>query len=223
MHEVTVPTVEVAGGTTYPVRRVYCVGRNYREHAVEMGKDPDRESPFFFMKPTDALVPSGSKIAYPTRTANYHYETELVVAIGRAGQDIAQEEAEDHVFGYAAGLDMTRRDLQLEARDAGRPWDMGKGADQSAPIGLIHPIAETGPLRAGAIQLTVNGEIKQSSDLSKLIWSVAEIVSDLSTYVQLMPGDLIYTGTPAGVGPVVRGDRLEVTIDGLSPLLVEIA
>jgi fumarylpyruvate hydrolase len=187
-----------------------------------MGKDPDRDPPFFFMKPSDSLVPSGATISYPPRTENYHFETELVVAIGTEGADIPVDEAENHVFGYAAGLDMTRRDLQLAARDSGRPWDMGKGADQSAPIGTIHPRAETGALSSGKIELKVNGDIKQSSDLQKLIWSVPEIVSDLSGYVRLMPGDLIYTGTPEGVGAIKSGDRLEVTIEGLSPLVVEI-
>jgi fumarylpyruvate hydrolase len=208
----------VKGGGEFPVRRIYCVGRNYRAHAIEMGKDPDREFPFFFMKPADALVPAGSTIAYPPRTTNFHYEAELVVALGGGGHDIAVADAESLIFGYAAGLDMTRRDVQLEARDKGRPWDMGKGFDQSAPIGLIHPIAETGPMRSGKIELAVNNVVKQSSDISLLIWNVAETIADLSTYVELAPGDLIYTGTPEGVGPVVPGDRMVVRIDGLSAL-----
>jgi fumarylpyruvate hydrolase len=216
------PTVDVLGGDPFPVRRVYCVGRNYRAHAIEMGKDPDREFPFFFMKPADALVPGGGPIAYPPRSNNYHYEAELVVAIGKGGRNVAVDDAEPLIFGYATGLDMTRRDLQLQARDAGRPWDMGKGFDQSAPISAIKRIEETGLIRAGTIKLTVNGETKQSSDISLLIWNVNEVIADLSTYVQLQPGDLIYTGTPEGVGAVTIGDELTVSIDGLPSLTVTI-
>jgi fumarylpyruvate hydrolase len=220
---VSIPTVEVSGGALFPVRRIYCVGRNYRAHAIEMGKDPDREFPFFFTKPADAIVPNGSTIAYPPRTQNYHYEAELVVAIGRSGSNIAVSDSASHIFGYATGLDMTRRDLQLQARDAGRPWDMGKGFDQSAPISAIIPIAETGPLTSGKIELTVNGDVRQSSDIGLLIWNVDEVIADLSTYVTLAPGDLIYTGTPEGVGAVVPGDHMVVTIDGLPDLSIKIA
>jgi fumarylpyruvate hydrolase len=220
----TIPqtTVEVLGAEPFPVRRIYCVGRNYRAHAIEMGKDPDRDLPFFFMKPADAIVPNGGTIPYPPRTRNYHYEAELVVAIGKSGKDVSVDDAESLIYGYATGLDMTRRDLQLQARDAGRPWDMGKGFDQSAPISAIKQIEETGLMATGKIELKVNGAIKQSSDISLLIWDVNEIIADLSTYVELQAGDLIYTGTPEGVGPVVAGDVLEVAIEGLPTLNITI-
>jgi fumarylpyruvate hydrolase len=206
-----------------PVRRIYCVGRNYRAHAIEMGTDPDRESPFFFLKPSDTIVLSGSTIDYPAHTEDYQHEIELVVAIGVGGRDIAVETALDHVFGYAVGLDMTRRDLQMTARKAGRPWDMGKGFDQSAPCGEITPASETGAMADGAISLTINGETRQVSDLSLLIWNVAEVIADLSTYCELVAGDLIYTGTPENVGPVLRGDRLVGRVDGLADLTLDIA
>jgi fumarylpyruvate hydrolase len=215
-------TVPVAGGDSFPVRRVYCVGRNYRAHAIEMGVDPDREAPFFFTKPADAVVPSASVIPYPSRTGDYQHEIELVVAIGRRGRDIPVERAHEYVYGYAVGLDMTRRDLQIEARKAGRPWDMGKAFDQSAPCGEISLAATTGPLTGGAISVAVNGQTRQASDLSLLIWSVAEVIADLSTYVELAPGDLIYTGTPEGVGPVQPGDTLVGRIDGLADLEITI-
>lgn len=222
---IAIPTptqIAVEGGGSFPVRRVYCVGRNYRAHAIEMGTDPDREAPFFFTKPADAVVPSGSTIAYPPRTSDYQHEIELVIAIGRGGRDIPVDQAPDHVFGYAVGLDMTRRDLQIEARKAGRPWDMGKAFDESAPCGTIRPATGEGILNKGAISVTVNGEPRQSSDISLLIWDVAEVIADLSTYVELVPGDLIYTGTPEGVGPVERGDTLVGRIDGLADLEVTI-
>ena len=216
-------TVPVTNGDEFPVRRIYCVGRNYRAHAIEMGTDPDREAPFFFLKPADTIVASGSVIPYPQRTADYQHEIELVIAIGKGGRDIAAEDALNHVFGYAVGLDMTRRDLQMAARKAGRPWDMGKGFDFSAPCGPLSPASETGPLNAGAISLEINGDVRQSSDLSLLIWNTAEIISDLSTYNALEPGDLIYTGTPEGVGPVMPGDHLVGKIAGLRDLVVDIA
>lgn len=215
--------LSVEGGERFPVRRVYCVGRNYRAHAVEMGIDPDREAPFFFTKPADAVVPSGTVVAYPPRTADYQHEIELVVAIGQTGRDVPVDRAHELVFGYAVGLDMTRRDLQIEARKAGRPWDMGKAFDQSAPCGTIRPASGDALLAEGAISLTVNGEIRQSSDIALLIWNVAEVIADLSTYVELAPGDLIFTGTPEGVGPVERGDRLVGRIDGLADLDITIA
>ncbi len=226
MYHVKAPetvSIAVSTGGAFPVRRIYCVGRNYRAHAIEMGFDPDREAPFFFLKPADAIVPSGSTVAYPPRTADYQHEIELVVAIGKGGKDIPAEQAAEHIFGYAVGLDMTRRDLQLTARKAGRPWDMGKGFDQSAPCGTITPIAETGELTGGAIDLTVNGETRQASDLALLIWSVREVIADLSTYCELAPGDLIFTGTPEGVGPVGPGDELIGRIDGLDDLKIRIA
>jgi fumarylpyruvate hydrolase len=221
---ISVPTtyVDVIGDKPFPVRRIYCVGRNYRAHAIEMGSDPDREFPFFFMKPSDAIVANGETIAYPTRTNNFHYEGELVVAIGGTGKNVAPEAADSLIYGYAVGLDMTRRDLQTQARENGRPWDMAKGFDQSAPTTAIKKFADTGPISDGKIALTVNGVVKQSSDISQLTWNVREIIADLSTYVVLQPGDLIYTGTPEGVGPVSRGDVIIVTIAGLPDLKITI-
>jgi fumarylpyruvate hydrolase len=206
----------------FPVRRVFCVGRNYAEHAREMGMDPDREPPFFFTKWAEAVRPDGAVIAYPPATSNLHYEGELVVAIGKRGSGISAESALDHVFGYAAGLDMTRRDLQSEARKAGRPWDTAKNFAHAAPLGLIHPASETGHLASGAIWLKVNGETKQAADLADLIWPVPDIIAYLSELYAIEAGDVIYTGTPAGVGPVVAGDRIEMQIDGLTPLSVTI-
>lgn len=201
----------------FPVRRIYCVGRNYAEHAREMGFDPDREPPFFFMKPADAIVADGARIPYPPKTKDFHYEIELVVAIGTGGRDIGLSDALDHVFGYAVGIDLTRRDVQIEARKAGRPWDMGKGFDKSAPCAALIPAAQFDPT-SGAIWLDVNGARKQNSDLSKLIWSVAEVISYLSGYMELQAGDLIFTGTPEGVGPIVPGDIVQGHIDGLGDI-----
>ena len=206
----------------FPVRRIYCVGRNYAEHAREMGFDPDREPPFFFTKPRDAIVAEGGAVPYPPATENLHYEMELVVAIGTAGKDIAEADALNHVYGYGAGLDMTRRDLQGVAKKMGRPWDMGKGFDHSAPCSALRAAADIGHPDSGAIWLKVNGELKQSGDLSQQIWSVPETISYLSGLVELMPGDLIFTGTPAGVGPVVAGDRMEGHIDAVGDLAVTI-
>ncbi len=213
------PSVDVIGSDArFPVRRVYCVGRNYAAHAREMGMDPDREPPFFFSKPADALVANGTPVPYPPRTANLHHEIELVVAIGVGGRDIPLANALAHVFGYAVGNDLTRRDLQFEAREQGRPWDVAKGFDGSAPISAIRPAAESGHVERGAIWLEVNGEPRQRASLSEMIWSVPEIVAELSTYFELRPGDLIFTGTPAGVGPVRRGDSIVGGIDGLETL-----
>lgn len=214
--------VPVSDGSLYPVRRVYLVGRNYADHAREMGFDPDREPPFFFTKWADTVMANPKEIAYPPKTQNYHFEAELVVALGKGGRDISADEAAGHIFGYATGLDMTRRDLQIAAREKGRPWDTGKNVDQSAPIGTLHPLAETGELREGAIWLEVNGERRQAGDLDQLIWSVAEMIAILSELYELAPGDLIYTGTPAGVGPVVPGDRIRVHVDGLTDLDLKI-
>jgi fumarylpyruvate hydrolase len=210
-------------GDDFPVRRVICVGRNYAAHAREMGRDPDREPPFFFTAWAETVTPSGTTIAYPSQTENFHYEAELVVAIGKGGRDIAAVDALTHVWGYAAGLDMTRRDLQLEARAQGRPWDTGKNVEQSSPLGLIHKAGEGefNPAK-GAIKLTVNGETKQDADLAELIWPVEDIIAFASRLWKLEAGDLIYTGTPAGVGAVVEGDGIVVTIDGLSPLTVKV-
>jgi len=214
-----VPTVAVAGSDDrFPVRRIFCVGRNYAAHAREMGKDPDREPPFFFCKPADAVVASGEPVAYPPLTGNFHYEGELVVAIGRAGRNISETDALDHVWGYAAGNDLTRRDLQLAARDMGRPWDFGKAFDSSAVIGTIQPVSKAGHLDRGPIRSMVNGVTKQDVDISDLIWSVPEIISILSHSMALKPGDLIMTGTPAGVGPLVPGDTCVVSIDGVGEI-----
>ncbi|OYD86081.1 MULTISPECIES: fumarylacetoacetate hydrolase family protein [Azospirillum] len=217
------PTVPVAGGDPFPVRRIYCVGRNYAAHAREMGADPDREPPFFFMKPADAIVADGTAIPYPPRTANLHHEIELVVAIGTGGRDIPVERALDHVYGYGVGLDMTRRDLQNAAKKEGKPWDMGKGFDQSAPCGTLRRAADIGHPDKGSVTLSVNGELRQKGDLADLIWSVSETIAYLSGLVELQPGDLIYTGTPEGVGPVVAGDRLEGAVEGVGSIAVTIA
>ncbi len=213
--------VPVDSGDGFPVRRVFCIGRNYAAHAREMGSDPDRDPPFFFTKWAEAVVPSGTAIAYPPQTGNYHYEAELVVAIGRGGHNILPQEAAAHIFGYACGLDMTRRDLQNAAKEKGRPWDTGKNVEQSAPIGLIH--ASNALMTSGAITLKKNGEVKQSGDLADMIWAINDVIAYVSRFYRLEPGDLIYTGTPEGVGPVVPGDRLTVSIDGLSDLDVLIA
>jgi fumarylpyruvate hydrolase len=219
----TPPAVPVAGtDALFPVRRIYCIGRNYAEHAREMGFDPDREPPFYFIKPADTLVPNGSTIAYPVGTENFAYEMELVVAIGKAGSSIPADHALKHVYGYAVGLDMTRRDLQLAARDRGRPWEPGKAFDRSAPISAIHPVGETGHPKAGRIWLKVNGEIRQDADLRQLIWSVPEVIEHVSKLNALEPGDLIYSGTPAGVGPVKPGDRIEGGVDGVDTIEIRI-
>ena len=206
--------VPVAGGGNFPVRRIFCVGRNYAEHAREMGHDPDREAPFFFTKPADALLTGDADMPYPPMTQDLHHEMELVVALGAGGSEVAAADAPGLIWGYAAGLDMTRRDLQAEAKKQGRPWDMAKGFDHSAPIGALVPAAGVDPGR-GRIELRVNGEVRQSSDLSKLIWSVPETVAYLSRLVRLAPGDLIFTGTPEGVAAVRRGDVLEGTVEGV--------
>lgn len=213
----------------FPVRRVYCVGRNYAAHAREMGFDPDREPPFFFCKPNDAQsivpVPAGAtvEIPYPPRTENYHYEIELVVAIGKAGRNIDPDDAQQHIFGYAVGLDMTRRDLQMRAREQGRPWEVGKAFDYSAPIGPITPLRDSGALDAGVIELTVDGKTVQKSDITHLIWNVNETIAQLSTLFELQPGDLIMTGTPEGVGAVQRGQAMLGSVAGLSPISVKVA
>ena len=207
-------SIPIARGGLFAVRRVYCVGRNYAEHVREMGND-ERDPPFFFSKPADAVVVGGAPIAYPSQTRDFHHEVELVVAIGRDGQDIAEADALSHVYGYAVGLDMTRRDLQAVAKKAGRPWDMAKGFDQSAPVGTIEPASAIGHPDRGAITLHVNGAERQRGDLGDQIWNVAETIACLSGFVTLKAGDLIMTGTPAGVGAVVRGDVLEGAIAGV--------
>ena len=207
----------------FPIRRIICVGRNYRAHAEEMGFDPDREPPFFFMKPADTIEPDGAVIPYPMMTENLHYEMELVVAIGEGGVNISAEDANNHIYGYAAGVDLTRRDLQLHARERGRPWDWGKGFDQSAPCGAIVEASKIGHPDTGRIWLKVNGETKQDSDIKELIWAVPDIVAFASASMELKPGDLIFTGTPAGVGAVVAGDKIEGGIDGIGEITIEIA
>ena len=218
-------SVPVLGGGLYPVRRVYCVGRNYAEHAQEMGFT-GREPPFFFLKPADAIVyvPAGEtgQIDYPTLTSNFHHEIELVAAIGTGGRNIKAADAASHIYGYAVGLDMTRRDLQGDMKKQGRPWCIGKGFDQSAPIGPILPKATTGELTSGPISLSVNGAVKQKGDLKELIWSVNETIEVISQAWELQPGDLIFTGTPAGVGAVVRGDLMEGHVHGLPALKVAV-
>ncbi len=211
--------VPVEGGGRFPVRRIYCVGRNYAEHAREMGHDPDREAPFFFMKPADALVIDGADMPYPPGTSDLHHEMELVVGLKSGGADIAEADAMGCIWGYAAGLDMTRRDIQGEAKKLGRPWDMGKGFDKSAPIGAMVPAAGIDCSR-GAIELKVNGVVRQSSDLAKLIWSIPETIAYLSKLVRLEAGDLIFTGTPEGVAAVRRGDLLDGHVDGVPSLRV---
>ena len=210
-----VVSVPVAGGGAFPVRRVFCVGRNYAEHAREMGSDPDREPPFFFMKPADALLLNDADMPYPPQSKDLHHEMELVVAIAEGGANIAEADALRHVWGYAAGLDMTRRDIQNAAKKEGKPWDMGKGFDFSAPLGLMVPASKIGHPAAGLIELKVNGKVRQTSDLSKMIWNVPETIAYLSGLVTLAPGDLIYTGTPEGVAAVGRGDLLEGSIPGV--------
>src|SRR5690606_14037076 len=213
-------SIEVRGTSDrFPVHRIYCVGRNYAAHAREMGKDPEREPPFFFTKPADAIVPNHATVPYPTRTANLHHEIELVVAIGKAGRNVPAASALDYVFGYAVGNDFTRRDLQFEARDKGRPWDTSKGFDCSAAITAITPVSECGHLSKGRIWLSVNQELRQNGDLDELIWKVPEVIAELSTLFALVPGDLIYTGTPAGVGALNVGDRVEGGVDGLDVLV----
>jgi fumarylpyruvate hydrolase len=217
------PSVPVAGqAERFPVRRIFCVGRNYAAHAREMGKDPDREPPFFFCKPADALVEDGATVPYPPQTQDLHHEAELVVAIGAGGRDIPEADALAHVWGYAAGNDLTRRDLQQRAKDMGRPWDWGKAFDASAVVGPLHAVADVGHLSQGAITLTLNGEERQRGDLADMIWSVPEVISLLSRSMALAPGDLIMTGTPAGVGPVQPGDHIVGEIEGLEPVSLDI-
>ena len=223
---VSVPVKGAADGDEFPVRRIYCVGRNYVEHAIEMGFT-GREPPFFFMKPSDAVVPVAEgrtgAIDYPSLTTNLHHEIELVVAIGRGGRDIPAAQALSHIWGYAVGLDMTRRDLQNEMKKQGRPWCIGKGFDQAAPIGAIVPAAQCRVGPETAIELKVNGSVRQASTIGKLIWSIPEIIEQLSAAWDLAPGDLIFTGTPEGVAAVVPGDTLEARVDGVGSLAVKIA
>ncbi len=217
------PSVAVeVSAARFPVHRIYCVGRNYADHTREMGGDPQREPPFFFMKPADAIVADGVAVPYPPRTANLHHEIELVVAIARGGRGIAPERALEHVFGYAVGNDFTRRDLQYAAREARQPWEVSKAFDHSAGVGRLRP-ATQGHVSRGRIWLAVNGAVRQAADVADMTWKVPEIVAELSTLFELAPGDLIFTGTPAGVGALAPGDRIEGGIDGLSGLRHTIA
>jgi fumarylpyruvate hydrolase len=217
----TTPTLPVAESTqVFPVGRIYCVGRNYAEHAREMGHDPDREPPFFFMKPADAIVQNGAAIPFPQVTKDLHHEIEMIVAIGKEGANIPVEKALDHVFGYGVGLDMTRRDLQGEAKKMGRPWEMGKAFDNSAPCTALRTAAMIGHPAKGAIWLKVNGKVTQKGDLSEMIWNVPETIAYLSNLITLRAGDVIMSGTPAGVGPVKAGDKLEGHVDGVGDLTV---
>ena len=215
------PSIAVAGSASrFPVRRVFCVGRNYATHAREMGRDPDREPPFFFTKPADAAFDAGGAIDYPPETADLHHEIELVVAIGTGGAAIAPEDALGHVFGYAVGIDLTRRDLQARAKELGRPWDWAKGFDNSAPVSPIRPVAPEGHPGAGRIWLAVDGVVRQDGDLSEMIWSVAEVIAFASRSVEIRPGDLFMTGTPAGVGAIGRGQDVTGGIEGVGTIRV---
>jgi fumarylpyruvate hydrolase len=214
-----VPVVSVNGASpAFPVRRIYCVGRNYVEHIREMKEGDERDPPFFFQKPSDAIIADGAELAYPPCTDDFQHEIELVVAIGKDGSDITVSEAPGHVFGYAIGIDMTRRDRQREARERMLPWETGKSFDESAPCGALHPVEQVGHPGKGSISLSVNGVVRQKGDLSQMIWNVPEIIANLSTQYALKAGDLIFTGTPAGVGPVKPGDRIEGQIEGLGAI-----
>jgi len=217
------PSVPVANSQEeFPVHRIYCVGQNYAAHAREMGHDPNREAPVWFMKTQDSLVPGGGKISYPPRTSDLHHEIEMVVALKAGGCNLSVDDALETVFGYAVGIDLTRRDLQSELRKAGRPWDIAKSFEQAAPISAIHPVSDIGHPNEGRIWLNVNDEPRQDGDISDLIWPVAEALAELSTLFTLAPGDLLFTGTPAGVGPVVQGDRIDGGIDNIDTLSIEI-
>ncbi len=217
------PSVTVAGtADRFPVRRIYCVGRNYAAHSREMGHDPDREPPFFFQKPADVLVPEDGEFPYPSASSNVHYEMELVVALGTGGDNIPAERALDHVYGYAVGLDMTRRDLQNASKDMGRPWESGKAFEHSAPCSRIYPVSQVGHPSTGKIWLMVNGETKQEADLAEMIWDVPHIIAYLSELFTLQPGDLIYTGTPAGVGPIQLGNVMHGGVENVGEIEIKV-
>ena len=223
LFDVPQPGIPIAGSQhRFPVHRIYCVGRNYAAHAREMGKDPDREPPFYFMKPADSIVPGGGAINYPPRTNDLHHEIELVVAIGKGGENIANDDVDKHVIAYGVGIDLTRRDLQAAAKKSGKPWDPGKSFEQAAPISALHRVEEIGHPTKGRIWLAVNGEVRQDGDLADMIWSVREAVAELSTLYTLAPGDLLYTGTPAGVGALVSGDKVTGGIDGIDKIEITI-
>lgn len=217
------PSVAVSGSSSrFPVRRVFCVGRNYASHAREMGSDPNREPPFFFTKPADAVVPASGALPYPPSTDDLHHEIELVVALGAGGADIDPAQALDLVWGYGVGLDLTRRDLQAAAKETGRPWDMAKGFDASAPCSALHPVSEVGHPAEGRIWLEVNGALRQEGNLNELIWPIADVIAYLSRFVTLAPGDLIYSGTPSGVAALKPGDRVRAGVDGVDTFELEI-
>jgi len=217
------PSVSVVGSDRlFPVHRIYCVGQNYAAHSREMGGDPDREPPFYFMKPADSIVESGATIVYPPRTNELHHEIELVVAIGKGGKSIDVTRAKEHIFGYAVGIDLTRRDLQSQAKDKRRPWDTGKSFEHAAPVSAIHRVEEIGHPSTGRIWLAVNGDDRQDGDIKDMIWNVPETIVELSTLFTLAPGDLIFTGTPAGVGPISSGDHITGGIEGVGELSIEI-
>jgi fumarylpyruvate hydrolase len=223
LFDVPRPRIPLIGSKhSFPVHRIYCVGRNYAAHAREMGNDPDREPPFYFMKPADAIVPGGGEIKYPPRTNDLHHEIELVAAIGIGGQNIAVADANDHIVAYGVGIDLTRRDLQAVAKEHGTPWDPAKSFEQAAPISALHSVNEVGHPRHGRIWLAVNGDLRQDGDIADMIWSVQEAVAELSTLYTLAPGDLLFTGTPAGVGPLVSGDKVTGGIEGLDEIEITI-
>jgi len=225
MSAINIPCASVAitdSDERFPVRHIYCIGRNYAAHAREMGGNPEREPPFYFTKAADTVVASGSVVDYPPRTRDLQHEIELVVAIGKLGSNIQVETAQDHIFGYAVGIDLTRRDLQAQAKASGRPWDAGKNFDQSAPVSAIQTVAAVGHPARGRIWLAVNGQIRQDGDLGELIWSVAESIAEISSYCELAPGDLVYTGSPAGVGPLLPGDKVTGGIEGVGDINIEI-
>jgi fumarylpyruvate hydrolase len=219
-----IPAMPVAGtDALFPVHRIYCVGRNFADHAIEMGHDPNKEPPFFFQKNPDTLVPPGRDFAYPSQSEDVHHEVELIVALAKGGIDIPVETALDHVFGYAVGLDMTRRDLQAEAKKAGRPWETAKAFEASAPCGVLHPVSAIGHRDSGAIWLKVNGELRQCGDLNQMLWKVPEMIAHLSRLFELKAGDLIFSGTPAGVGAVVKGDEMIGHVDGVDTITVRVS
>lgn len=218
-----IPSLAIAGSSErFPLRRVFCVGRNYAAHAREMGNDPDREPPFFFTKPADAVVPAAGTLPYPPATRDMHHEIEMVVALGKGGANVAAADALSLVWGYGVGIDLTRRDLQAVAKEMSRPWDMAKGFDASAPCSELHPVAQVGHPSGARIWLEVNGTVKQDGNLDEMIWPVADVIAHLSRYVTLMPGDLIFTGTPSGVGPLVPGDRVRGGLDGVAGFQLEV-
>ncbi len=219
----SIPSVAICNSTQrFPVHRIYCVGKNYADHALEMGGDPDQDPPCFFSKPPDAIVCNSEDVPFPSRTDELHYEVELVLAIGSEAKAVSTSEALNYLFGYAVGIDLTRRDLQRAAKNAGRPWDVAKGFDGSAPISSIHSVQDIGYLEQAAISLTLNGEVRQQGNIANMTWKVPEIIAELSTYFSLQPGDLIFTGTPAGVGVVQPGDEIIGSVEGLDQVKVRV-